>query len=72
MIELLAVGWVASPMEIIHAAQSYGWVHALIFSSLWLRKHWAQSERHATIRTHHFSGHKGSPFKCDTNSCATL
>ena len=71
MIDLFSAGWLATPQEIVHSAQIFTWIHALPLA-IWLQKHWLVSERHQKIRAHRMSGHKGSPFRCEIDACATL
>lgn len=63
--------WTPTIQEIVHSAQVYGWIH-LPFTLIWVIKHWYNNPRHHVIRSHRYEGHKGSPFKCAADRCATL
>jgi hypothetical protein len=47
-------------------------VFSVIHGTIWLSKRMLNNERHALIRKHHYSGHKGSAFACDNSDCAIL
>lgn len=68
--ELFSAGWVATPMEVIHAAQTFWWVH-LPFSLLWLHRKWHTDPEHNRIRTHVRKGHDEHFAVCGTGDCAT-
>ncbi len=69
--EHFAAGWIATPMEVVHAAQTFWWVH-LPFSLLWLHRKWHNDPLHNQVRAHVRAGHVKRFTACGDCGCKSI
>lgn len=69
--DIFGAGWIATPMEVVHTAQTFWWIH-MPFSLLWLHRKWHTDASHQTVRQHVREGHEKHFTRCQESVCATL